>query len=448
MILTPPEITCTASCQTSSKKQHNTLCSIIVQITLFIPQNDVAPMSNNSTKPRLLLIGDGAIPTGFSRVLLSIFEHLTDPYDIFHLATGYQGDPHSYLWDLYPAHLGGDQFGIGRLPYLIEQLQPNVVFSLHDLWVQAEYMKVLRQYTNQLKVILYCPVDSAPIMPHFAEGLIGADMLAVFNPFSQEHLVQTIMQLMRQNPALPIPSIKTMGLGVNTDLFYPMSPTTPQQQDRTEARKMLFGDVPGIADLFIVLNANRNQPRKRVDLTVAGFAQFAANKPDSVRLFLHMGKQDTGWNVHQLARRYGIEDRLILSGEWDDLPQLTSEQLNLIYNVCDVGINTSLGESWGLTSFEHAATGAAQIVPDHTAPGILWKNAAELMSPSVTLTNTGMWDEHYVMPETIAAALERVYADVDYRTSLAKKGYEMVTSPQYQWRNIAAQWNEIIQSVL
>ena len=48
-----------------------------------------------------------------------------------------------------------------------------------------------------------------------------------------------------------------------------------------------------------MLNASRPDKRKRVDLTVAGFAEFAADKPPNVRLCLHhaiMGRAGTGSN--------------------------------------------------------------------------------------------------------------------------------------------------------
>jgi D-inositol-3-phosphate glycosyltransferase len=51
-----------------------------------------------------------------------------------------------------------------------------------------------------------------------------------------------------------------------------------------------------------VLNANRNQPRKRIDITLRGFALFAVDKPETVQLYLHMGSEDMGWNALQLAR--------------------------------------------------------------------------------------------------------------------------------------------------
>ena len=58
---------------------------------------------------------------------------------------------------------------------------------------------------------------------------------------------------------------------------------------------------------------------------------------------------------------------------------LTEQQINLLYNACDVGINTSMGEGWGLISFEHGATGAAQIVPAHTSFIENWTGAADLL---------------------------------------------------------------------
>jgi hypothetical protein len=48
-------------------------------------------------------------------------------------------------------------------------------------------------------------------------------------------------------------------------------------------------------------------------------------------------------------------------------------------NACDVGINRAMGEGWGLASFEHAAAGAAQVVPNHTACSEIWRERAELI---------------------------------------------------------------------
>ncbi len=116
-------------------------------------------------------------------------------------------------------------------------------------------------------------------------------------------------------------------------------------------------DDPEHRDAFIVLNANRNMPRKRIDLTIQGFAEFARDKPANVKLYLHMATQDTGWNVIALARRHGIYDRLIMTRADNVAPDFSDEQLNLLYNACDVGITTTTGEGWGMVTFEHGPRG-------------------------------------------------------------------------------------------
>jgi len=36
---------------------------------------------------------------------------------------------------------------------------------------------------------------------------------------------------------------------------------------------------------------------------------------------------------------------------------LPDNELNIVYNACDIGINTSVREGWGLVSFEHGGYG-------------------------------------------------------------------------------------------
>ena len=70
--------------------------------------------------------------------------------------------------------------------------------------------------------------------------------------------------------------------------------------------------------------------------------------------------------------------QLIMHSDGD----LSDADLNRLYNACDVGINTSMGEGWGLVSCEHGAAGAAQIVPDHTGCAELWRGRGELIPPA------------------------------------------------------------------
>ena len=62
----------------------------------------------------------------------------------------------------------------------------------------------------------------------------------------------------------------------------------------------------------------------------------------------------------------GVRER-VLGVVAGDHPSLAPDELNVLYNACDVGLNTSEGEGFGLIALEHAAAGAAQVVPRHSA---------------------------------------------------------------------------------
>ena len=400
----------------------------------------------------ILVVGDAAAPTGFSRVLHSILDRVKHKYEIHHLGVNYSGDPHDADWKVYVARLGGDVYGVNRLQQLIEVAKPRLVFFVNDVWILGLYAPILKKYKDYLKTVMYFPVDGEPLDSDFVGQLDGIDQLVAYNQFGKRAMQQAIDEIRRENPDFKASEIEVIPHGVDTQLFYPYSkkPATGGiNPGRLRAKKMLLPNEKDFLESFIVLNANRNQPRKRIELTMQGFALFAENKPDNVKLYLHMGAEDMGWNLMSLARRYDIEGRLIISNTSKETPKDSPKRLNLIYNACEVGINTSLGEGWGLVSFEHAATSAAQIVPRHTACEELWQGAAEMLEPVFTVTVERILTEgKFVSPKGVAEALERLYGDPEYLREMSEAAYQNATRPEYKWRNIARQWDALFQRLL
>ena len=72
-------------------------------------------MSEQTERPRILVAGDAAVPTGFARVTEGIFKPLSAAYEIHQLGTNYRGDPHGLGWKVYPAEIGGDRWGANRI---------------------------------------------------------------------------------------------------------------------------------------------------------------------------------------------------------------------------------------------------------------------------------------------------------------------------------------------
>jgi D-inositol-3-phosphate glycosyltransferase len=405
-------------------------------------------------RPRLLVVGDAVAGTGFARVLHSVLGHLEPDYEIHHLGINYHGDPHDSAWKIYPAKLGGDPLGIGRLPAMIERLQPQLVFMLNDIWVLAEYMDQLGKLAQarEAKLMMYCPIEAGPIEAQTLARLEGVDRFVVFTQFARGEVEQTLARLREQRPDFVFPNVDVIPHGVDPGIFPAHDEDVGGEvysSGRLRALRALYGDDPAFRRPFIVLNANRNQPRKRIDITIKGFALFAAGKPDDVKLHLHMGVEDAGWNVVTLANRHGIADRLILTAQDNNIPSVPVEQLRDIYTAALVGINTSTSEGWGLVSFEHAATGAAQIVPRHSACAELWDGAAMMLEPAMSLTNEKILTEaKLVTPEAVADALEKLYADRDLLRNMSIAAYRVATRPDYRWANIARRWHSLFQETL
>ena len=230
--------------------------------------------------------------------------------------------------------------------------------------------------------------------------------------------------------------------GLDKELFYPM--------DKAEARRRLnLKD-----DIFVVFNGNRNQFRKRIDITISGFAKFAVNKPDA-QLYLHMGLKDQGWQVLDLfareMRKNGLDPngRIILTAQTQGPPNVEVDMLNAIYNAVDVGVNTTKGGGWELVNFEHAACRVAQVVPDHTSCKEIFEGYGRLIRCDHVDVDTNYSRE---MPcpssDHLAAVLTDLYEDKEKREATAELCYLRATDERFNWDTIAHQFGEVFQEVL
>jgi glycosyltransferase involved in cell wall biosynthesis len=230
--------------------------------------------------------------------------------------------------------------------------------------------------------------------------------------------------------------------GVTPGQFYPM--------DKAEARRKL-----GLKeDLFIVFNGNRNQFRKRIDITIQAFAQFAVDKTEA-QLYLHMGLKDQGWQVMDVfARemsRVGLDPngRIIMTTQTEGPPNVSVDMLNTIYNAVDIGVNTCKGEGWGLVNFEHAACGVAQVVPDHTSCKEIFEGCGELIRCDHVDVDTNYARE---MPcpsaDHLTEILNALYHDPERRRQVGDACYQRVTDLQFSWDTVASQFGGIFEDVM
>jgi glycosyltransferase involved in cell wall biosynthesis len=414
------------------------------------PAKTVVTKKTNSKKPTILVVGDAVAPTGFARVTQSIISRLKVDYDFHQLGINYNGDPHNETWKIYPAGLGGEPHGVRRLAELVTKIKPDAILLVNDIWIIADYLKVLAPLPHKVPVAAYIPIDSEPINANLIRQLAPLDRIIVYTDFAEQTLKSAADSAKAVDSNFNSPPIQVIPHGVDTKLFYPLfSLEEDLTKGRREVRKMLLPNDKSFEDSFIVLNANRNQPRKRIDISIEGFAMFAQDKPANVKLYLHMGTTDQGWNINELAIRYNIAERLIMSHGEPGPPNLTAEQLNKMYNACDIGLNTAEGEGWGLPAFEHAATGAAQIVPAYSGPGSVWNGAAEMLVPTMKVVSPMMLtNANLIAPETVRQSLQSLYENPQLLNERSIAAFRRATEPRYTWDKVADSFGVLLNDLL
>jgi len=399
---------------------------------------------------KLIAIGFNAHGTGLTRVMHSIMRRLADRHEIHYLGIGYSGETiRDRGLTVHPTNMqgGGDAFAAFQAKQLIEEINPDLVFILHDIWYFAHYLRILGPYRDRLKTVCYIPLDGRIRNEDDAAPLEGADRVVVYTDFARREFESAFDRLREKQGTSAFPTVDVIPHGVDRTRFHPfpqLLQASFASAGRAAAKRKVFAGLQDLDDSFIVLNASRPDKRKRIDLTIEGFARFAAGKPANVRLCLHhaiMGEREQN-QIRSRVERFDLKERLYLNplvgGIVDDA------ELNLLYNACDVGLTTSMGEGWGLVSFEHGAAGAAQIVPDHSACAEVWSGRAEMIPPTMrTIPWFSTLEMGEVSAEGVAQALNNLYCNPQRRRQLAQAAYQAALNPEYSWDSIANRFDDL-----
>jgi len=404
----------------------------------------------------LLVIGWYRPGMGLSRVLHSTFRHLTAEWNVDVAAIGYDGPPIDVDGlSIHPTNLDdSDAFGMYAAIERVETHGADVVLCFNDVWFMARYAQVLRPRIGHTPLAAYVPLDGCFADPEWARSLLDFDLVCVYTAWARDEFTRA-WDLLGVSEARR-PPLAVVPHGVDVEAFQPRPALVQSGFDpaaRAEARALVFPQMASRAergnDEFIVLNASRPDIRKRVDLTIEGFALFARDKPPGVRLCLHHALPLPGSadECRSRADACGIRDRLLMN-PFEGAAVPSDAQLNLLYNACDAGINTAMGEGWGLVSFEHAAAGAPQIVPRHSACAELWDGHALLVpAPKRYVPDFSVLELAEVAPADVADALQRLYGDPRMQRDLARAAFEHAHRPAFRWEAVARRWAEVLGAV-
>ena len=292
--------------------------------------------------------------TGYSRVIYNVLVTLLERSDIDVTVFGIQKyftetedsrsipeHPKLNLYNVLDYDTEDHGYGTKSLKQFIEINKPEVVLIYNDAYVSSQYIKIINQSKVNPKIVLWLDQIYDYQYPKFVDIINNnVDHLCTFSDY------WTYNAILHKYDE-PITAIKHC---INP----PLCELTPQDAKTTLK----------IPHRFIFLNLNRNQTRKRPDLTIQGYVLFLKEHHDAKTTLFMGNTTDNTYNLKGIFDHQCMLAGIVPSPEAFIVNEtrLTDEQVTLLYNACEVGINTCQGEGYGLCNYEHAWYGKPQIV--------------------------------------------------------------------------------------
>ena len=398
----------------------------------------------DKSKLQFMLVGTHCHQfTGYSKVTWGIIQQLAKQpwmqvthfgFQKFHqIPTNYRPyPPNVEVIDAAGLEKAGPQaqqaqgFGFSQLPEIIRKKQPNIVMIYNDMSVVAKFLEEIRKsgIPRNFKVWVYCDQVYTTQLQGYLDILNrDADIVFAFTNYWKKCLKD-------QGITRPLDIILH---GFDSNQFFPM----PKEL----ARKQV--GIPN--DIFLFLNLNRNQPRKRYDLLIMAFVELVVKyptKPLFLMCICDKGEKGGWWLFEIFQRELKLRNvstemfgnRLMVSTQ--DM-SFSDQDINMFYNMADVGISTSEGEGFGLCQFEQMGVGVPQVVPDiggykefcNPENTSMVKPKFRYYLPTVFSPVGG--EAFACDPHDICVAMEEYVNDSDKKTTHGKKARETVM--KYTW---------------
>lgn len=402
----------------------------------------------------ILLLADvppmPSITTGFGRVAGHLAKALHDAGNqVTQLALNYHDEPHNYPWQLV-APPPNDPLGND---WLVEAMRSpwEAVVALNDAWVLRRWHSIIHS------VAINLGTDPAPFYGYFPVDCDGwpSELVDTMHLWAgvatyAQYGVDVVRAAGYSGPIAIIPHGQEPGLA---------------QENLRHALPQSLGPSP-----WLVLRTDVNRRRKRYDLTISEFCEFAKDKPlpphpRAPILWLHCADEGDDLPVREWYSRclertgFTFAQRPLLrsanaSTPWEH-PHVPDDVLKRLYATADVYLTTTEAEGWGLCMTEAAQQGALVIAGDNSVLSELWHDCALLVPQcGVRAESFGIsqldkdgniYQKRLVLNYPVhpiggyARALDRAYRDNARVRHLRKAGLEKWRfNPAYDWNRIEA----------
>ena len=367
-----------------------------------------------------------------------------------------------------------DLYGVNIFIDTINRIKPNILFFYNDVIVISRLLNKINDNANNAyndyKIYTYVDLVYEYERPTFVNYIIKmSDKIFVFSEYWKEQIEKyinsTILQLKNENLELvnnlELINSKLLTINNNSEIIHKL---TKKMNNIEIIYHGVDDDIYDIMDTnecknffkfkendFIILNANRNTYRKALDITIAGFLLFLkkCKFQNKFKLYLKCEKDNrTGYNILSTIESYCL--KLDLMDKYKDIiinnifildNSVEDSVINMLYNACDVGINTCIGEGFGLCNLEHGILGKPQLVTNIGGLSDIFKDMpCSLLNPKTTIQVSNICDEHNGIGhicsyEEVGDKLYDIYINYNKYKEEYKKFRNMALE-KYNWDNI------------
>ena len=395
------------------------------------------------------------LTTGFGRVAMHLAKALTEAgHTVVQVAVNYTGGAHDYPWKLHPT-TKEDPLGNDALSILTQSEMWDGIIALNDVWVLRRYHSIIHAVSRNAGTFEppfygYFPVDCEGWPSELVDALPYWAGVATYS----EYGVNVLRQAGYQGSVTVIPH------GVE-----PMADVEPLTLPAE------LGPSP-----WIVFRSDVNRRRKRYDLTISEFCEFAKNKPlpphpTAPILWLHCAEEGDDlpirdWYERCLKRTgYEYAQRPMIRSAHPNPsrhPYCQDAMLAAMYARADVYFTTTEAEGWGLCMVEAARYGALVVSAANSALTGLWEGCAVMIPPSGIRAETfgvAQFDRKGAIhqkrlsleypvycPGDFASGLETAYQGGSAMEQLRKAAMVKWSQPEYHWGNIERRFVEWVSS--
>lgn len=400
-----------------------------IQEVPILPEKSINTVA---TGRRVLWIGDACVPSGYGRVTENICTRLYKTgWDVSVLGIAYNGDPHKFPYPIYPSvdpNTGGARNGLTRIKDIMKRVKPDIVIIQDDSWNVGIVVDNMAMLNCWAPTIGYVAIDSQNVRQDAAMQMRNLKHAICHTEFGVKELVAAGYN----------GSTSVAGHAVDTSLY--------TLYNKKECRSGIHFNTD-LSNAFIWGVVGRNQPRKRLDLSVAYFAAWwkRAGCPENAYLYIH-ADGDGSWDIRQLIDYCGIRGRVFATDGGVSLPD---EQLPGLYNSFDAMISTSEGESFGLCALEGMACSVPQIAvecggqPHWAGDAIHWVKPSYYSFTS-NRTNTKRW---IASEKDFIDAMDDMYQNSALRKEYINRGLQLVGRMD-NWDTIVAHFDKVMKKIL